>query len=643
MSLWKKAVGGLATAALLTTIVAPAAFASKSPSTTGADQSDYINCTVAAVASGNPATGDTCSQAAGGTVKLNGEVPAAGFPLGGLRVDVSGGATIVAIPAGLTPAWQSLSSTAVFVPAGSAANWVAAANQITVLMPATAGSVVATVTIYDATGVPSAGGTLTITVTAGAAVNVDPTKSLIVVTSGACPAPGGGLITDPPTITNASASPAGLNRGCVWALLVDGNGQKVNTLPSSGDKVVFSIAPFGTLGATAAQSVSSTTYYNDVKVGSTTYGGWAIGLNSTGVAGATSISVSTTYRGVAVALTPKAFTWTGDLSKVDVSQRAFSVAAGATKRALRYVPVDATGAKIRTGVAGGALDAGVTVTAAVTGSVFTAGTPLGYDPTVSYSTNGDNGAVYINCIGTGTGTLKVTVTINAIAKTSDAITIRCGAGDPDKMTLKANTTAIPAGGSTIFVATLVDSNGYPAVDGTQVNAIASAGSVLGDGTTAASPGLSATLNGIAEFTYFANFTLGPVTIAAVDGTSGISASLNLTIGEPSPLFITTTNKLNLPTASPTTYNTATEVARFGQYVTWRGFAGTALANETIGVEVAAKNADGTWSAFTRLTSRKADANGVVLFYWRESSAKWLSVRFVGPAGNTGNAVQARWR
>ncbi len=101
------------------------------------------------------------------------------------------------------------------------------------------------------------------------------------------------------------------------------------------------------------------------------------------------------------------------------------------------------------------------------------------------------------------------------------------------------------------------------------------------------------------------------------------------------------SKLGLP-ATAGAYTARTKVSPLGAYVTWRGNLGLAAAAKVVGVEVATKRANGTWTPFARVTSRVADASGGVVFSRRQGSPAWISVRFVG-AGVVSGSSQARWR
>ena len=69
------------------------------------------------------------------------------------------------------------------------------------------------------------------------------------------------------------------------------------------------------------------------------------------------------------------------------------------------------------------------------------------------------------------------------------------------------------------------------------------------------------------------------------------------------------------------------------------------------IEVATKSASGTWSGFTKLTTRKIGSDGYAYFYASAHAAQWKSYRgfFQGVTiGNTvyatsrSQAVQVRW-
>ncbi len=87
---------------------------------------------------------------------------------------------------------------------------------------------------------------------------------------------------------------------------------------------------------------------------------------------------------------------------------------------------------------------------------------------------------------------------------------------------------------------------------------------------------------------------------------------------------------------------STKVAAVGRYVTWRALMGPDAVGKPVAVWMATKGADGRWTAFARVTSRVADAAGVVTYSRRETTTAWVSVRLVFDT-ITSTAVQARWR
>ena len=66
-----------------------------------------------------------------------------------------------------------------------------------------------------------------------------------------------------------------------------------------------------------------------------------------------------------------------------------------------------------------------------------------------------------------------------------------------------------------------------------------------------------------------------------------------------------------------------------------------LAGKTVEIWIATKAANGTWSAFTKVTARNADASGNAYYHVRNASAKWISVRGYYQ-GSWSPARQARW-
>ncbi len=90
------------------------------------------------------------------------------------------------------------------------------------------------------------------------------------------------------------------------------------------------------------------------------------------------------------------------------------------------------------------------------------------------------------------------------------------------------------------------------------------------------------------------------------------------------------------------FTISTKVAATGKYVTYRFDFGVAAAGKTFQVWGATKTGN-DWSAFTVVTSRVANASGVVYYYIRSNSATWKSYRAYWSGGAVWTpARQARW-
>ena len=109
---------------------------------------------------------------------------------------------------------------------------------------------------------------------------------------------------------------------------------------------------------------------------------------------------------------------------------------------------------------------------------------------------------------------------------------------------------------------------------------------------------------------------------------------------PTPTFEEVGVKAGLPTADGAYGSTTPAVAR-GDYITWRAVVGAAGAGQSVDVEVATR-LDGTWTGWSKLTTRVADADGIVLFSWRQLTPAWISVRFAHLT-TVSTALQGRWR
>ncbi len=117
-------------------------------------------------------------------------------------------------------------------------------------------------------------------------------------------------------------------------------------------------------------------------------------------------------------------------------------------------------------------------------------------------------------------------------------------------------------------------------------------------------------------------------------TTGVGADFdaivsNAIVGSAPVVKMTTGTALGVTKIGP--FTSATKVAALNKYITWRFSGGAALAGKTVDIYVATKGST-SWSTFTKLTARVADANGNVYYWFRSSTAKWISVRAYLPAG-----------
>jgi hypothetical protein len=99
-------------------------------------------------------------------------------------------------------------------------------------------------------------------------------------------------------------------------------------------------------------------------------------------------------------------------------------------------------------------------------------------------------------------------------------------------------------------------------------------------------------------------------------------------------------KLGLP-AQGGEYGLTTPIAARGQYITWRSSVGPNGAGQGVDVEIATR-LDGAWTGWSTLTNRTADAQGTVVFSWRQRTSAWISIRFALPSGHS-RSLQGRWR
>ncbi|MBF8290165.1 MAG: hypothetical protein HW391_1133 [Chloroflexi bacterium] len=592
MRIWKKAISAALSAALIASLTTSAAFAHLGAAGES-DQSAKLDCTAAAVA-----TAVTCAQVADGisTVTLTGE----GGALAGSSLYISAtGASIIG-------------STAAFVLVGGIVTAADASNPtgatITLRAPAAPGSAVVSVySIATATGIATLEGTLTITFTAtsGLDLSVANSSARFEATGGACNV----------AALAANVAPMGTNPAAKLCVnLKDGNGSAI----TANHTVNVTITPVGlavpvSSGAAAATAGTAQATSTTANV----LAGWyAFNIGGSGLAGTATIGISVTKTGGATTtFAPLTFTFTGPIASVTATNNIFAMAMGAAATAdvVRFTAKDAAGNLVATA---GSTAASSSVTILTTGAVVESpGTATG------------NGSVTVDCAGlAGAATVKVT----SGGVTSNAVTVNCSDVTATVTVAFSAATIVPGGSATITV-TAKDAGGRPVADGTGAALLLSSG--------AATP-VTVTTNGMATATYLAPFNTGTVTALATVG--GINGSGSASVSAPAPLPGAGSNAsaLGVTTAGP--FSTTTKVAALGKYQTFKISYGAGAAGATVGILVATKAADGTWSAFTRLTGRVANASGDVYFYWKSSSASWVSVRG-DLLGSLSNAVQGRWR
>ncbi len=598
MTIWKKAVSALVTAGLLASLTTSAAFATKGAAG-DSDQTDALNCQAAAVA-----TLATCSQVADGisTVTLGGDSTL--VTTGNSLFVSASGATIIAaagdfvlssgsVTTGLAPALDSI-------------------DTITLRAPAAVGT--ATVSVYTinaSTGIATLEGTLTITFTATSGLQVSEANSTVkLVADTTCAV----------TTTAKSAAPAVPSNTAVAGLCItlkDGNGSLLTSVAT----VTVTITPIGLVnnGTTTGQSVSKDTVAG---VGAANFS-----ILSSGLTGVATIGISVTVGSTTTTFAPKTFTFSGALATLTLSNKGYAgdinnVPAGSNNVVVEFVGKDSAGNNVVVDVdnVGPPFD-GITLSSAA---------PFTVTATTDYAGGTLKGSITVTCGATaGSGT----VTLKSGSITSNTVTVVCS-DVPDTITAAFDKTAVVPGGTATFTATLKDENGLIAPDGYAVNVIASSGVAFSSTGTFA----STTKNGKATFTYLAPFNTGVATVTAFNADAG-SAMASINVGAVVTVG-TARSALGVTTSGP--FSTTTKIPAIGKYVTVKMSFGTGAAGQTVGIMIASKNSAGVWSAFTRRTGRIANSNGDVYFYWKSTSAAWLSIRGNLGAVNT-NAVQVRWK
>lgn len=214
---------------------------------------------------------------------------------------------------------------------------------------------------------------------------------------------------------------------------------------------------------------------------------------------------------------------------------------------------------------------------------------------------------------------KVNVWVTPLTSASGTVTYTAPAGPPIVTSISPNTGS-RAGGNTVTIT----GSGFVS------------GATVAFGTTAAT---SVTFVSATSLTVVAPSGVGvvPVTVRNPDGQSGQL---------PNAYTYTDTGyvcgagtALNVTTTGP--FGTATVVAKPNQYVTYKFSCGVAGAGQKYTILGAKKNANGTWGAFTAVTSRIADSGGNVYYYVRTTGNQWWSFR-MQIASSFSPARQARW-
>lgn len=555
----------------------------------------YLSCTSAIIFE---PTG--CSQVADGisTVTLTGLANGGTAPAGAVRVQISGGGSFIAIGAPFVLA----STTLITAPAAAVTGGL-----ITIQAPAAAGTSTVTFSTLDGFGTATAEGTLTITWTATSGLGVSVANSVVkvVANAGTCAA---AAVATP----SQDKSADGVYDLCVKVL--DGNGNAVANTAS----VAVTITPVGLVG-TAEGSAGTAQAASE----NTASGVSLMAITGSGIAGTATISVSVTYLGTTTSLGTKTVIFTGAVASVAATAVHTAVGVGLTSAgAVTFITKDATGNRVASSAS----------TVVTTGTVFTS--PVNGAAVTGEATSSTAGSVTVIC-GATAGTGTIAIKSNSI--TSNAITVNCS-GAADTYTVAFDKTTVIPGGTATITVTVKDANGLPAPDGQVVTVLVSAGAVLDTNAVA-----THTANGVATWTFLAPFNTGVVTVLAsssvVTTVSPVSASINVS----TPVVVSAASAasaLGATTAGP--FTTTTKVAALGKYVTVKMSFGASAAGATVVIWTASKNSAGVWSAFTAKTSRIANSNGDVYYYFRSSSAAWLSIQG-RTASASAPARQARWK
>jgi len=601
LRIWKKALSGAMSAALLASLLGTA-FASSAFAAT--DNTTYLDtCSLDGV------TATTCQVVGDGVsrIQVSGQakVIAAAYAYVELKIV---GATFS------TVAGQASGFTIVDSTTARRVTPVLDGDYVTVVSPAAVGTATITATEVPAVGIANVEGTFTVDFYAASQLAVSTANTTNVL-----------------SVASAAASPATLGVATLTTTVKNSVGASGS--PVANATVTYVISPLGTLGAGSVQTITATT--NASGVASTT-------VNSTGVAGTSTITTSVSYQSVTTTLAAKTFSFYGPLAKLTASARVVSTELSGNSDALKVVAEDAAGNKIDGLTVVGVLPSGSVVTTLTAVTATGAGTP-----TTSYGAG--TGAAKVNAVcgaTAGKASVQVKYVVSASTTiTSNAVDLYCADNVAKSFTIMAGATAVAPGGNTSITVNIKEKNGLPVPDGYEAAVLTNSGAIFGDLTGSA----ATTYGGDATWTFLAPSTAGIATATAfvsnnavlANGTLFPTQSVTITIGAVATAG-TCTNASALGANATSGFSTATKVAALGTYQTFKISCGAAAAGQTVGILVATKNSAGVWSSFTRLTGRVADASGTAWFNWRSSSATWVSVRG-DLGGGLSNAVQARWR
>ena len=621
MTIWKKAISAVTSAALLASLLATSAFAVKGPVATDSDQTNWLFCKNAITANLT-----TCSSVADGvsTVVLGGE--------GGLlSSDATTGTSLLISVTGAS----IVSAAGSFAVSGG--NVIAATGQtidaddtITLRAPAAAGTAVANVySISNLNGFATLEGTLTITFTASSGLDVSVANSVVTTRDPSSPClpfvpTGSTVATGFQGSVKSTASRTANPAAWLCILLRDGNGNAVDT---AAGKVAATITPYGLVGG--AQTTTTETGSNGIA---------ALQIAGSGLAGTSSITVTVTIGSVTTTFAPVSFTFTGGLSKITLTAlknvgRVNDGGEGSpylVDKAISFIAEDAAGNRLD-------LTAGTFSYTYSPSNLFS----VGFDRDTTATTSGRLDATCNNTPGTGTVTVKSGTIV------SNAVTFNCSNPVKTYSVAFSADTVVPGGQSTITVA-LKDAGGRPAPDDTEVTILVSSGAIISDNTEA---GMSE--NGEASWTYLAPFNAGVVTVLAYvyseapstwPITTATPQSDTIIVGKPvAPAALGSTASVLGVSTGRGAWSTSTKVAKVGEFITWRFAAGVANAGKTIGVFLQTKNSSGVWSAPVRFSARVADAQGNAYFSWRGTKAMWVSVRGGLDDARSTPPVQGRWQ